>query len=311
MRARSAARAARASSLTPGPAAPRVRGARTAASRTAPRPPGASASGAGWPRTGSRTRAWRAARPGSSGSPHRTTGTGSATGRARSRRAGRTLPGSRLAAANWRASSWPRGIVTPPTSTSSSTQRSNIGAGVSKRSSSSIAVGTSPGSARSRARASGWRNSAHQELAAPLTDASCPALRSRTAVPISSSSVSRSPSVSRTAPSWLIRSVAGRRPTLPRDAAQVCLELDARRRRPTLGLGAGVELEHQGHVGRPWPEQVTILLRDPEQLGDHGDRHQLERGRRSGRTRRARALRRSPRRRSPRSAAGATRPSAA
>jgi hypothetical protein len=41
--------------------------------------------------------------------------------------------GSRLADANWRASSWPLGIGTPSTTMSSRTQRSNIGAGVSKR----------------------------------------------------------------------------------------------------------------------------------------------------------------------------------
>ena len=71
-----------------------------------------------------------------------------------------------------------------------------------------MAVGTREGSARRRASWSGLRNSAHHPLPVTFTEASCPALRSSTQVPISSSSVSRRPS-STTWASALIKSSFG------------------------------------------------------------------------------------------------------
>ena len=130
---------------------------------------------------------------GSSGSRRRTTGTGSGGGRGRARRPGRRRPGRDWPPRTGGPAPGPGGSAMPSISMSSRTQRSNIGAGVSKRRSSSIAVGTRSWSARRAARAAGSRNSAYHELAAPLTDASWPAFRSRIAVPTSSSSVSRSP----------------------------------------------------------------------------------------------------------------------
>jgi hypothetical protein len=81
-------------------------------------------------------------------------------------------PGSWFALPNSRPSSAPRGIGTPRTSIGSSTQRSNICRGVSKRISSSTAVGMSEWSARRRASWSGCRNSPHQPLTVTFTVAS-------------------------------------------------------------------------------------------------------------------------------------------
>ena len=61
----------------------------------------------------------------------------------------------------------------------------------------------------------------------------------------------------------------------PDEVPQVRLERRARLGRPALHLGRRVQLEHQGHVRRPRPEQVAVGLGDPEQLGDHRHRHEL------------------------------------
>ena len=71
-----------------------------------------------------------------------------------------------------------------------------------------IARGTKVALLRRRASWSGLRNNDHQPFPVTFTVASRPAFRSRTQVPISSSSVSRSPS-SRTSASPLIRSSRG------------------------------------------------------------------------------------------------------
>ena len=159
--------------------------------------------------TGCRTRPWRAAPRGSSGSPRRTRGTGSASGRGRSRRLARRPPdrgwpprtGGRApgrAGSRRRRSRCPRG---PSARTSGRACRS----GGAPRSRSGRATGRRAGAAS----ASGWRKSAHHEFAAPLTDASWPAFRRSTAVPISSSSVSRSPPASTTAAELADQVVAG------------------------------------------------------------------------------------------------------
>ena len=71
--------------------------------------------------------------------------------------------------------------------------------------------------------------------------------------------------------------VAWARPSIPDEVPQVRLERGARLGRPALHLGGGVQLEHQGHVGRPRAQQVAIRLGDPEELGDDGDGDELHR----------------------------------
>ena len=153
----------------------------------------------------------RAARPGSSGSLRRTRRAGCEVAAEIERvRAGRTRRDrgspSRTAMPPPGRVGWPCRRSRCPRGPSARTSA----AGVSKRSSSSTRPSRRGPGRRAGGRApSGWRNSVHQPLPAPFTDASWPALRSSTQVPMISSLGQRSPS-STTATRALIRSSRGR-----------------------------------------------------------------------------------------------------
>ena len=102
---------------------------------------------------------------------------------------------------------------------------------MSKRRSSSIAVGSRLGSARRRASASGWRKSVHQPFPAPFTDASWPALRSRTQV-ADELGLGQRVAVVDDRREGADQVVARSCPSLGEQVAQVGAELDAGRRRP-------------------------------------------------------------------------------
>ena len=110
-----------------------------------------------------------------------------------------------------------------------------------------------------RSSAPGLRNSAHQPLPVTFTVASWPALSSSTQVPISSSSVSRSPS-STTSASALIRSPVGVARRSRDKRAQVVGELDARGHGDRGVFLGRVQLVHAADVGRPGPQQVPVGL---------------------------------------------------
>ncbi len=69
--------------------------------------------------------------------------------------------------------------------------------------------------------------------------------------------------------------VARVRPSLAEQVAKVCRELEARLNGLVRGLVGRVELIHEADVRRPRPKEMAIGLRDPEELGDHGDRQRL------------------------------------
>ena len=70
--------------------------------------------------------------------------------------------------------------------------------------------------------------------------------------------------------------VAGSTATRPGEIAQIRRECRARVARPVLHVLARVQLEHQGHVGRPRPEQVAVRFGDAEELRDHRHGDELE-----------------------------------
>ena len=62
---------------------------------------------------------------------------------------------------------------------------------------------------------------------------------------------------------------------LPRELSQVGRELVARADRVLLHLGRRVQLVHLADVRGPRTQVVAVGLRDPEHLGDHGDRERF------------------------------------
>ena len=72
--------------------------------------------------------------------------------------------------------------------------------------------------------------------------------------------------------------LAGPARALPGEGAEVVGELDARADGLALRLDRGMELVHAADVRRPRPEEMPLVLRHPEHLGDHGDGQRLRDG---------------------------------
>ncbi len=115
---------------------------------------------------------------------------------------------SRLAAVSQGSTTCPAGMRTPPTSVSIVVIRPRRGNGVRTRSTSSIAAGSSVGSARTSATASGSSWKVITLLPSVAVVVMCPAMSSSPTKPTISSSASRSPSTSAWT-SLLVRSLPG------------------------------------------------------------------------------------------------------
>ena len=135
---------------------------------------------------------------------------------------------------------------------------------------SSTAVGSSAGSARSRASCAGLRKSAHHPFPVTFTVASWPAFSRSTQVPIELVLRQALPVVHHER--QLADEVARRVSPPSRDSARRYSENSTQARTATRSSsGDGMELVHAADVGGPGTEEAAVGRRDPEQLRDHGN----------------------------------------
>ena len=142
-------------------------------------PPAPTRTGPAVPRTAPAAPAGPDSRPGSSAHPGRSPSAGWVSARCRTGPARRTPAASRLAEPSHTSTFCPASIAHPPSTTSRVAVRRFDGDGDVQRTISSIAVGSSAGSARSAAYWSGCSASASSPPATALRVVSAPALNSR------------------------------------------------------------------------------------------------------------------------------------